>query len=266
MLALAAGLLVDCLYAQGFTEPTGSFTRMVGSCSVTEKNNWSVVNNPACLTLSQKPEFGAFSEQRFGLSDLRSSAVSASFSYKSLHTGIAYQYYGITDFNEQTISLSLARKLNKSVRLGATLVYRNLFVAEYGNTGALVLATGLRIDLSAKTTIGLYLQNLSLSHYEHLPEQPLPVIARAGMRHQVAQSVILLGEWEQTYGRSQQLRLGLRYTPLPGFMLATGYHTAPDTYTFGTGIRYKKMVFQFAGTVHPYLGFTPSIDLMYSTP
>lgn len=266
ILALAAGLVVDYLYAQGFTAPSGSFSQMVGSCSVTEKNIWSAINNPAGLTLSQKPEFGLFSEQRFRLSELKSAALAFSYPLKNLHAGLSYQYYGLTEFNEQRLNLSVARLLNRSVRLGVCLAYQNLQVSEYGNTGTFILGTGIRISLSDQTACGIYLYNLSLAHYAHQPQTPLPVYARIGLSHQMAKSVTLLGEWEQGFSAVQQTRMGLRYTPQPYLMLAIGYHSAPDTYSFGTGLRYKNLLLQFACSVHLQLELTPAIDLIYAIP
>ncbi len=248
------------VYAQP-TSTIGAKSWGLGGASVSDETIFSTQNNPAAITYLQNIQAGIYSENRFMISNLGLHSVSLVIPFRWVHVGILVNHFGYSAFNQQKISLSMAKKLSSTFSLGANISYMRLNIAEQEGAGNVLIETGVYYKPQKNLTVGMLLFNPTQNKYSTNAVDKIPTFARLGLRYELNKKIQLLAESNKTLGEDLINRFGIDYQILPSFALRCGFANNPLYYTFGCSIKYKKTHFDFASSVHEILGLSPHFSM-----
>lgn len=249
------------IHAQGIHGVIGADAWMQGGSSATLSNAYAVLNNPAQISYLKKWQVGLYSEQRFNRKELTLANFSLAVPNKVIDVGLAVNYFGFQDFNQQRIAFSASKKLAETFSLGVQLNYVATNIKEYGNARALVLGAGVSYQPIKKVQLGLTVFNPSQQQLSNNVSDIIPAFARLGVKYQVNDKVYITGEADQQLEKKTVFRGGLRYEAHKRVALAIGASNQPTLFTFGTSILVGNLSIDAAATVHQTFGFTPQLGL-----
>jgi hypothetical protein len=196
---------------QGITGPVGARAWMLGGSSAADANVWSAANNVAGTTQVKNLQAGLYTEQRFNEANLRLTNFSMVVPTKYVNLGGSVNYYGYTAFNQQRLSLSVARALNPIFSLGIQLNYVSTFIEDYGQTGNTVIGAGLYIKPMSRLALGFSIFNPTQNRYGKYTEEKIPSYGKLGCVYDVSDKIVLHAETDQRLNQKLIWRGGIYY-------------------------------------------------------
>lgn len=252
------------LFSQnGIAASLGARSIGLGGSSVIYENSNSVFTNQAALASVRKMEFSIHSEQRFLLSEIRAIAAAAALPIGKTGTfGLGVQYFGFEAYNEQRISLGYGKKLGDKFSLGASFIWTNTSIPEYGNKGVFTFDLGIMAFVSSKVTLGAHIFNpLRIGINE---EEALPSIIKIGLRYRPSKVVRIIAEVEKDIQFGLRTHWGTEYDVLDQLVLRFGLATQPTEISFGFGYKIKqKLRIDIGASYHQLLGVTPALSVVF---
>lgn len=249
--------------AQIVHDPIGAKSWSLGGSSVAETNLFAINNNMASTAELKKYQIGIYNQSRFSIKELNLINTSCLLPTKLMHVGISINHYGYEKYNQQNISLGMAKKLNNNFNLGVTLNYLTINIAEQENTGAFTGSLSAFYKINKNLQLGVLIFNPTLSNYPINGYGKISTFGRIGLKYQVNKSVYFIGDFDKTLEQENILRGGINYAIHPNFDLSLGYANNPNYLTFGFNAKLKQMDLAFAASMHQVLGFTPHIGLVF---
>ena len=256
------------LMAQYDGDYAGGRHSAMGNTAVTSGDIWSVMNNPAGLSQKQQISAGIFYETRYSIADFGTRGAAFRLPTGWGNFGIGFSVFGISAYNEKRFTLGYGKELFPDFRAGISFEYLHTHLHdEYGkltaNKGIITFQTGLQYQLTDKTGIGFSLFNpysARLSEYEN---DYIPVLARLGLEYKAADRFLIVMEAEQNIKHDLRIKGGLEYKIKSKFLVRGGLKTNPAEYTFGAGIEFWGITFDFAFAYHLVLGYSPHGSFQY---
>lgn len=249
--------------AQIVHDPIGAKAWSLGGSSTAESNVFSVNNNMASSAELKQYQIGVYNQTRFSIKELNLINSSILITTKLFHVGASINHFGYEKYNQQNISLGIAKKLNSNFNLGVTFNYLTINIAEQENTGALTGSLSAFYKINKNLQLGVLLFNPTLSNYSINGYGKINTFGRIGVKYQVNKSVYLIGDLDKTLEQETILRGGINYALHSHFDLSLGYDNNPNYLTFGFNAKIKQMDLAFAASMHEILGFTPHIGLIF---
>ena len=256
-------IAIQKVNAQIVHDPIGAKAWSLGGSSTAESNVFSVNNNMASSAELKEYQIGINNQTRFSIKELNLINSSFLIPTKLFHVGASINHFGYDKYNQQNISLGIAKKLNNNFNLGITLNYLTINIAEQENTGALTGSLSAFYKINKNLQLGVLLFNPTLSNYSINGYGKINTFGRIGVKYQVNKSVYLIGDLDKTIEQETILRGGINYALHPNFDLSLGYANNPNNLTFGFNAKVKQMDLAFAARMHEILGFTPHIGLIF---
>lgn len=259
-------LLIVCIdngQAQTVFDPIGAEAWSIGAASVSSQNVFSVFNNPSAISDFKNINAGISSEQRFGESKLSKESIAFVLPTKFINVGLSINHFGYTLFNQQKISLSLAKKLSKQFSLGITFSYFETNISEQNHSGNFLGELGLLYHPFSKWHLGMFIFNPTQSKYTEYSYDRIPTYARFGVSYDISDKVKFVTEAEQILNQKIVLRGGIKYQIHKILSLSLGAATNPVFVTFGTGIKLKNFKVDFAASFHQVLGISPHLSISF---
>lgn len=249
--------------AQIVNDPIGAKAWGLGGSATAESNVFSVHNNMASTASITNYQLGIYNQTRFSIKELN--LINACFLVptKFLNIGFNVNHFGYEKFNQQNLSIGLAKKINANFNLGITLNYLTINIAEQENTGALTGSLSAFYKINKNLQLGVLLFNPTQSSYGINGYGNINTFGRIGLKYQVNKSVYLIGDFDKTLEQETILRGGINYAIHPNFDLSLGYANNPNYLTFGFNTKVKQLNIAFAANMHQVLGFTPHIGLIF---
>ncbi|MEM6345975.1 MAG: hypothetical protein AAF927_18925 [Bacteroidota bacterium] len=228
-------------------------------------NFWSLYHNPAGIAGMSATQVGAFFEQRFFLSELTYGGAGAVFPFKgSQAVGISLSSFGFSAYRENQLTASYAVQFFDKVRIGSTLHYAQLAIADYGSRGAVFADIGIQYQLNAKVSLGVSAYNVNRARLEgQNGSEFIPTQLTAGLAFRASDKVLLVADVQKDIDHATSFRAGIEYKLLPVLAIRTGVSTEPLTYNIGLGLAYKGLELDLAFGVHEQLGLSPFMSLSY---
>lgn len=222
-------------------------------------------SNQAGLAFVNGISFSAYGERRFMAEGLNSYLFAAAVPFDKIGTfGLALNYFGFSDYNEQKIGLNYARKLAKNFSLGVQLDYLGTRIPNYGAAHSVTVEIGILAKLNNKVSLGAHVYNPVNAKIG--PNDRLPSLFSLGLSYEPSKKVFLSAQLDKDiYNHPFVGRFGLEYRPLDAFYLRAGVSAAAFAQaSFGVGVNLQQLKIDFATSYHQVLGFTPAFSLSYS--
>lgn len=254
---------VSCLCvsasAQPLSEPLGAEQQQLGGCHVTISNCWSASNQPAAMTYLKRIQVGLGANQAYGLPELRSGDAFAAIPIQRYRVGVGIAQFGFEAYSTQRMCIAVARELSKVVSMGIVLNRHTLRIQDYGKTGTWSGTAGFILKLSEQWKLGGVVNHLNGASQVSLP----PTRFDMGCAWQVSKSFLGCLEVNQSLQAPLRIRVGMRYQIHSAVTIGIGMSTFPILFTPGLMLHYKHARIDFVSQVHPVLGVTPQLALLY---
>jgi len=259
-------LSASFIYAQnGLPQNAGARGAAMSNAAVCFDDINAAYSNQAGLAFINSASFSAYGERRFMAEGLNSYLFAAALPYDKIGTfGLAINYFGFSDYNEQKIGLNYARKLAKNFSLGVQLDYLGTRIPNYGVAHSVTVELGLLAKLNEKVSLGAHVYNPVNSKIG--PDDRLPTLFSLGLSYEASKKVLISAQLDKDiYNHPFVGRFGMEYKPLDAFYIRAGISAAALAQaSFGVGINLQQLKIDFASSYHQVLGFTPAISLIYS--
>jgi hypothetical protein len=249
----------------GTPQNAGARGAAMGNASVVFDDINAAFSNQAGIAFLEGISFSGYAERRFLAEGLNSYLFAAALPYEKIGSfGLAVNYFGFSDYNEQKIGLAYARKLAKNFSLGVQLDYLGTRIPNYGAAHSVTVEIGILAKLSDKVSLGAHAYNPVNSKVG--PQDRLPTIFSLGLGYQPSKKVLLTGQLEKDiYNHPFLGRVGLEYRPADALYIRAGVVAAQFAQaSFGIGVNVQSLKIDFSTAYHQVLGFTPSVSLSYT--
>ncbi len=253
------------LFAQnGTPSVAGARGLAMGNASVTFRDINSAFSNQAGLAFLDGMSFTAFGEQRFLLAEIGSYSAALAYPTNSGTFGLAINYFGYENFNEQKIGLAYARKLSEGVAIGAQVDYLGTRIPEYGSVGNITFEVGVQADLLENFIVGAHIFSPIRSQLTDDEIDVIPTQLNVGIAYLPTEKVRLILELEKDFDYAASFKGGIEYQLVDELSLRAGVGTNPTQNGFGLGIHLGKLDIDVAAAYHQLLGFTPGASVSYN--
>jgi hypothetical protein len=238
----------------------------IGAYSKTQNDVFSFSANQASLAQLKTFSAGAYSERKFMLNELNLFAASVALPTQSGNFGLQIHNYGNSSFGEMQAGLAYARKLNESIDIGVQFNYYNLRVAGYGNTGAVNFEAGALFHFTEQLHGGVHVYNPASVKLGKNKDEKIPAVYAAGLGYDASDDFFISTEVEKTEDLPLNVNVSVQYKFADRFLARGGVATATSIYFLGVGFMFKNFRFDVTSSIHPQLGVTPGVLLIYTKP
>lgn len=247
------------LYGQNaFSTSAGARGIGIGNSNLTYKDIYSGFNNQAGLAYLDGFSGVVFVENRFLLKELQFVGLSVAQSTNSGTWGLALNYFGFADYNEQKVGLNYSRILFDKLAIGAQFDFLNTRIADYGNASGVTFEIGLQYEILDKLIAGAHVYNPIRAT---IGEEKMPSIIQIGLTYALADYITISGAIEKDTNLPYNLKVGVEYKVFEKVDIRVGINTNPNRFSFGLGYLVNRMQLNVAASYHDILGFSPSFGL-----
>ena len=250
--------------AGGENPSIGGRASGMGSASLTLIDAFAAHNNQAAIGFIDQITFGLYSERRFLLDDIDYVSGSVLVPTGTGTFGLNVSYFGFELYNEKKVGLAFGKAFGEKFSAGLQFDYIGLQIAEYGSRSAYTFEAGLLYKVSDQLYMAAHIYNPMRIQIEDFQEETLPTIMKFGLSYRPSEKVIFAVETEKDIDFLPRFKAGIDYNVLQNFYLRAGFNTQPATYSFGMGLRLKNLDIDIASNVHPVLGLTPQLSVIYA--
>ncbi len=262
LVVMGLGFSTILMAQTGLPSIAGARGAAMGNATVGFQDINSIFANQAGLAHLEQTAFTAIGENRFQGFGIRSVAAAAAVPVKTGTFGLALQYFGIEEYNEQKVGLAYARKLSKKLSLGAQIDFLRLQIQDSESINLVTFEAGLQSQISRKLNLGFYLY--SPVQITIFGEDTLPTTLKLGGLYRVSKKLRLAMEFEKDLDFPVEFHLGMEYQIIEELALRLGAQTQPSEVSIGFGYLVQQQVqLDVAATYHEILGITPSFSAIY---
>jgi hypothetical protein len=245
--------------------PIGARSAGMGNASVTFSDIWSAQNNQAGLGFYTHTAAGIYYENRFLTKELSLKSGAFVLPTNSGVLAVTINNLGYKNYNENKIGLAYAKAFTNKFSVGIQLDYLHTYIAEnYGSKSNITFEAGLLYRMNSKISIGAHVFNpvsVKLTEYNN---ERIPAIMQLGLSYKFSDKVLAAVETEKDMQHKAILKAGLEYKVIKEIYLRAGISSNPLLNTFGFGLEFGKLKFDFASSFHPTLGYSPQISFIYN--
>jgi hypothetical protein len=234
----------------------------MGNIATLHTDVWSALANPAGLGIAPSFAVGIQHEQRYSIPGLGVNALAAVFPVWGGGIGLSLANIGFSEQGESRFGIQLGRKLGRNIAAGVSFHTHLLrFPAEYQNAYALSADAGVYTTPLPHFSIGVYVSNLSFSHFNNEARDRLPVVFHWGLGYEIAPAITLCAEVEKDVYAPLRAKTGTEYYIFKILYIRLGILSQPFEIHYGLGYRYHIFQVDFALYRHPVLGFSPQLSI-----
>lgn len=224
---------------------------------------FSVSNNQAGLAFIENMSAGIFTERKFLLSGLNRFTGVFALPTSSGTFGLTIDYFGYNKFNEKKAGIAYGRKLGENFSAGIQVDYIQLSIPEYGNKNIFTFEAGLQYQIMKELMVGAHIFNPLRWTTTEFTDEKYPTLLSVGIGYLPSDKVSIVLETEKDIDNPLRFKTGIEYKLIDKLHLRSGYSTSPSMYSFGMGINLNALKIDVATTVHPILGFSPQLGIIY---
>ena len=258
-------LLFFCLFttAQNFRLPASSpSTRLYTYAG--NGNAFSFAGNPSALAGIQQFSAGVYSEQRFMLKDIGHYNATVAIPTQLGNFGFKGDYFGNSFFNESGIGIAYARKLGASVDVGVQFNYYGVNAGVYGSASAITAEAGVIVHVTEQLRVGLHVYNPTSVKIGKGGGEDLPSMFDVGFGYDVSEVLFLSGTIEKVQNQPAAVTAAIQYNFDKKLFANAGIISSTGVYYLGFGVMHHDFLINATASLHPQLGFSPGLLLIYT--
>ena len=254
--------ICDCACQSVRTPVSAVYTRL-SAYSLKNIDAFSFVANQAVLANMQDFTAGVFGERRFMMKDLAFYQMAFAIPNKYGQFGFTGNYFGSTEYKETSLGLAYGRKLMDNLSIGAQFNYYSVNIQGYGNSSSVNFEAGFLFQITPQFHLGIHSYNPTGSNLGKEGTDKLPAIHTLGMGYETSDKFTISGEIQKQENEPININAGLLYSISEQLFARVGMSTATSTYYIGAGVMMKSIRLDVTSSIHPQLGITPGLMLIY---
>ena len=237
----------------------------LANASVTLQDVWAQLNNPAALVGMKNQAFGISYQNRFGLKELQTQGVVYALPLKKVVLSAGSQLYGYQQYRTVKSGIGVSMALSEKVSAGVKLNHHFIRLNEnYGTSSSLSADLGLLVKFNERIHFGFSALNVGRSKVSPNLNERLPSALRLGLSYRISDQLIMLTEIEKNVISPLQVKCASEYKPTAKWYFRGGVSTAPLSFSFGVGGRFKELFQLDVGTAyHQLLGWSPHVSFQF---
>ncbi len=249
--------------AQRTRPPVSSTYTRLGAYSKVYTDVFSFQTNQAALAHIQSFTAGVYGERRFLLQELALYQAAIAVPVTAGTFGANGTYFGNAGYNEAQAGLAYGRSLGDKVSIGAQFNYYSFHVKGYGNASTINAEAGLLFHFSEQLHAGIHVYNPTGSKWNKSETEKLPVVYSAGFGFDASENFTCFAELQKAAEANIGVNAGLQYQISNQLLARSGFASAASTWYIGLGVRLKNIRLDATASVHPQLGLTPGLLLIF---
>lgn len=264
LLFCTCGLAHNDLLAQDGLFPAFDIrSRLMGGTGLNAGGIDALWTNPAGLAKAEdKIAAGATVEQRFGLSELNTATIGATYGTGLGGFGLQLGSFGFDTYRENRVGISYGRKLTDKFSIGADFAGFATSTEGYASTFDLTFGLGMQLEIIPEFHVAARI--FSPFRAERLPDEYLPQLLALGFSYHPSDKIIINVEAHQDTDHPLRIRAGIEYMPAEELSIRMGVATESSELSFGLGYQVIEGLDISAGAVwHEVLGVWPGIGVRY---
>lgn len=237
----------------------------MGFSSVSMADPWSVFNNQAGMTSVYKISSEIYFENRFLLKELGLKAIGVEIPVKAGTFGLSFQEFGFNLYNEMKIGLAFGKKFGKAFSAGVQLDYLRIHIADdLGTKHLFTFEIGLQYHINHNLCFGVHFYNPITVKVVSYQDERIPSVINLGFSWKFSEGFITTMEVEKDIQLKPIFKAGLEYHFVKPVYVRAGLLTNPTMFTFGFGVEFGQVRFDFSSSYHLVLGYSPQVSLSYA--
>jgi len=244
----------------------GSRSAALGGSAVCLSDIWSVGNNQAGLGYLKNISFGAYYDNKFLLKELNTGSAAVAIPTKKFGVlAVSFVQTGNKLYKESKYGFAYARAFGDIISIGIQLNYQRVFIGEGYNQrkGFFTGEVGLQAKVLKNLTLGAHIFNPTLTKMTDYNNERIPVIFKLGLLYKFSEKVFIAVEGEKDLDYKPYFKIGIEYAPVKQVFFRTGISTNPFQNGIGVGLKFGSMKIDVSSTIHPQLGVSPQMGLIY---
>lgn len=229
-----------------------------------QRDVFSFTANQASLAQQKNVSAGVYGERRFLLQDLSLYQLNVSLPTASGNFGLTVMRFGGTEYSEMAAGLAYARKLGEKIDVGAQFNYYAINVNSYGNGSAITAEAGVIFHASEQLNVGLHVYNPTAVKIGKNEEERLPSIYSFGAGWDASDKLFFGAEVQKEEDQPVNVNAGIQYAFDKMIFARAGVSSASSSFYFGAGVQLKDFRIDATASIHPHLGITPGLMLIYN--
>ncbi len=242
------------------TQAFGAKSLGLGSTKLYHHDAWSLANNVGALDRITESEIGIAVDQRFGIQELSTAALSGVIKSQKGSIGIGIARYGGELFNQHRIELGLGTTRG-ILSFGLKAGWFQTQIEGFGTGNAFQFSLGGLAELGPKFFFGTQLSNVNQARISTYSSQRLPTLLQLGTTYLPSKNLEIHIELEKELEQPPIFKFGLQYSLEKWIILRTGIHSYPTALNFGLGLQKKNYGFDYAYGQNTAFGSTHHLSL-----
>ncbi|MFA9389475.1 MAG: hypothetical protein ACERKD_06690 [Prolixibacteraceae bacterium] len=246
--------------------PTGSRAAGMGNAFVSQYDVFSVYHNQAGLANLDRTSVSFFYENKFLVKEMSVRAGILTFHTGSGNFAVQYNSFGPQEWRESNTGIAYSRYLGEKLSAGLQLNHFSTRLPEINRSiSTFSFELGAIYQVSSSTYLGAHLANpyapklTTLSYNETIPWR-----FTLGGHTNFTKEFTLAYEIESVKAQFPILQLGAQWEAAENVFLRGGFNTGPARIFAGFGYVSNFFTVDAAFSYHQFLGYTPSVSLIFS--
>lgn len=230
----------------------------------TEQNNaLHIAANQAALGSFKNFAAAVYGENQFLLQELSLFHLALAQPAGNGAFGLQMAYNGNADYNTSTVGFAYGRSLNEHVAIGIQFNYLAQHLRGYDNAAQVTVDAAMQFHFSEVLHAGFHVGNPAGALLDKTIEKA-PAFYTAGFTYQPSQQFGITAEFMKTANAPLALQTGFEYFFSEKLWAKAGINSGTTAFFVAAGFGLKRFNIEAVGSVHPQLGFTPGLMLIYN--
>jgi hypothetical protein len=257
-------LVVFVSRSQTLRNPVANIYTRTNTYSSVHHDAFSFIGNQSALAGIKNFSVGVFGERRFLLKDLASYQFATALPTSSGNFGLKADYFGSPSYNESSFGFAYGRSLGK-IDAGVEFNYYQIKTTGYGNSSAINFEGGMILHVSDQFQTGVHIYNPTRVTIGKSSEERLPLIYSFGMGYDASEKFFIGSEIEKTEDQPVNVNVGLQYSFEEKLFARAGISSGTSSFYMDLGFLISGLRIDATATLHPELGISPGLLLVYSS-
>lgn len=249
--------------AQPFQMKSDNAYLTTGAYSTHFTDAFSFTSNPACLGSENVFLFGLLAERKWMLKELDNYTLAVSGHLAKGGFGVALQYSGDADYNEQSLELAYGKNLGK-IEMGIRFDYLSDKAAGYAGSNFGSSGIGMRFHVTEKLISGWEIGLPVFGKTGETNTERGPQFFRMGFGYEWNDNLFMAIQVEKISGLPMNTICSIEYQYDQQFFFSFGINTNAGSPFFKTGWKKNRLCIQLYTVYEPVLGFSPGLLLLWS--
>ncbi|HEU0063510.1 MAG TPA: hypothetical protein VFQ58_00705 [Flavisolibacter sp.] len=261
---LLSGIVLP-LFGQSLNFPSSFNSSGINACSQNFQDVFSISYNQAILASLKNASAGIYGEQRFSLKELSFYQVNAVLPVKTGGFGIVVTRFGSAGSSESLFSMAYGRSLSHNLNAGVQFNYYLFNNGSYGNSSLINFDAGIIFRINDQFATSIHINNAVKSIISKNKEG-LPFQLSSGFGYDISKDVYFGCSINKTENEPVDINSQVNYRIDEKIIARLGVHSSNTVFYCGAGILLGKMRIEASSSIHPYLGLTPGLSLIFNPP